>query len=372
MKSLNNKHLFILSGSWLTVNLLLYFLLGTKYAIDTARFDSEASAWLSGTFETSYHFWYSGYIAILTLCRLLFSSIYPSILIQCGVSLSATLLFYKGLCSILKNEFTAFIAAGLTILYLPIQQWNVCLLTESFFISSILIFVWAYSIEDKRTKWFSLYIIAAFTATLRPNGGILLIALFILTAREILTKQNRLYIYTTGLLLLTGILFLLNNTTDIFYQFMIGSFAKGEIICGYNGWTIPVETPASVSTSEGSIVKIFSLMIEQPLKILQLGCCRLVALWTDVRMYYSPLHNICISLLLFAAYLLAGIGIRYYRNVYAGLFLFTLIYTGLNSLLVMITYADWDGRFLAPLLPAIFIWTALGIQKMCTRFRIFQ
>ncbi|MGN6646382.1 MAG: hypothetical protein ACTHJT_07620 [Cytophaga sp.] len=368
----NNKHLFILSCSWLIVNLLLYFSLGVKYAIDTARFDTEASAWLTGTFETSYHFWYSGYIAILALSRLLFSSIYPSILLQCIVSLTATLLFYTGLCRILKNERTAFIASGLTILYLPIQQWNVCLLTESFFISSILLFIWAYSLEDWRTKWISLYTIAIVATMLRPNGGILLIALFILTAREILSKQNRLYVYTIGLLLLTGILFLLNCATDVFYQFMADSFAKGEIICGYKGWIIPVGTPASVSTTEGSIVKILGLIIDQPLKSLQLGCCRFAALWTDVRMYYSSLHNIFISLLLLPAYIFAATGFMHYRKIHRGVFIFTIVYTGLNSVLVMITYADWDGRFLVPLLPVIFIWSALGIQKIFMRFRIFQ
>ncbi len=372
MKHLKRKHLFILSSSWLIVNLLLYFFMGVKYAIDTTRFDNEASAWLAGTFETSYHFWYSGYIAILAICRLLFSSIYPSVLLQCIVSLTATLLFYTGLCRILKNERTAFIAAGLTILYLPIQQWNICLLTESFFISSILLFIWAYSIEDTRTKWTILYIMSIIATTLRPNGGVLLLALFILTARKILTKKNSLYIYTTGLLVLIGILFLLNQSTDVFYKFLADSFAKGEIICGYNGWTIPIETPASVSTSAGSIVKTFNLFIEQPLKSMQLGCCRFVALWTDVRMYYSSLHNIFISLLLFPAYLFAGIGVGYYRKIYPGLLLFTLVYTGLNSVLIMITYADWDGRFLAPLLPVMFIWSALGIQKMCLRFQIFQ
>jgi hypothetical protein len=372
MKPSNNKHLFILSSNWLIFNLLLYFFLGVKYAIDTTRFDTEASAWLAGTFEISYHFWYSGYIAILAVCRLLFSSIYPSILLQGIVSLTATCFFYKGLCRILKNERAAFTAALLTILYLPIQQWNICLLTESFFISSILLFIWAYSLEDTRMKWVSLYIVAIIATMIRPNGVILLLALFILTARKILTKQNRLYIYTSGLLLLIATLFLLNQATDIFYQFMADSFTRGEIICGYNGWTIPIETPASVSTSDGSIIKIFNLFIEQPLKSMQLGCCRFITLWTDIRGYYSSLHNIFISLLLFPAYLFACVGVGYYRKTHPGLFLFTAIYTGLNSVLIMITYADWDGRFLAPLLPVIFIWSALGIQKMCMRFQIFQ
>src|SRR6478752_10219443 len=115
------KHLFILTSSWILVNLLVYMTLGIKYAIDTTRFDTEATAWVNGTFEFSYHFWYTGYIALLALCKLLFHSIYPSIVLQLGFSLISILLFYKGLCRILKNELTAFLTTLLVVLYIPIQ-----------------------------------------------------------------------------------------------------------------------------------------------------------------------------------------------------------------------------------------------------------
>jgi len=362
MHSLTKKHQFILTSSWLVVNLLAYLNVGIKYAIDTTRFDSEASAWVGGTFEFSYHFWYSGYIAILALCKLCFHSIYPSIVIQCGLSLISILLFYKGLCRLLKTESSAFIAALFVILYMPIQQWNICLLTESFYISSILLFVWTYSLENSKLKWTSMLIIAIAATTIRPNGGIVLITAFVLLAKQFIVTENRKYIYGTGILAMLGLLVLLNNTTSIFYHFLIDSFKKGEVICGYSGWTIPMKTTIEVNDSNGSIIKIMQLLFVHPLESIQLGLYRFIALWSDVRMYYSAVHNSFIVLLLLPTYLFAGIGMYQYRKIYSGLFLITILYAGLNSLLVMITYADWDGRFLAPLLPMIFIWSALGIQ----------
>lgn len=364
MHSSIKKHLFIITSSWLIVNLLVYVTLGIKYAIDTTRFDNEAAAWVNGTFEFSYHFWYTGYIAILALCKLLFHSIYPSIVLQLSVSLISILLFYKGLCRILKNELSAFLSALPVVLYIPVQQWNVCLLTESLYISTVLLFVWAYSIDDTKKKWIILFVIAVTATTLRPNGGILLILFFILFGKHFLTKQNRAYIYGFGLLATIGLLFLLNKTTTIFYQFLLDSFNKGEVICGYSGWTIPIKTSIDVEPSKGSIIKITELVYTQPTACIQLALYRFIALWTDVRMYYSNIHNIFIALILLPTYLLAGIGIFQYRKIHSNLFLITVIYTGLNSLLIMFTYADWDGRFLAPLLPIIFIWSALGVMNI--------
>ena len=360
----NKKHLFILTGSWLTVNLLAYVTLGIKYATDTIRFDTEASAWINGTFEFSYHFWYSGYIAILALCKLCFHSIYPSIAIQCGVSFISILLFYKGVNRISKDSTTALIAALLVIIYIPIQQWNICLLTESFYISSILLFVWTYSLENSKLKWTSMLIIAIAATTIRPNGGIVLITAFVLLAKQFIVTENRKYIYGTGILAMLGLLVLLNNTTSIFYHFLIDSFKKGEVICGYSGWTIPIETTIEANDSKGSITKIIQLFFLHPLESIQLGIYRFIALWADVRMYYSNIHNTFIVLLLLSTYLFAGIGVYKYRKIYSGLFLLTLVYTGLNSVLIMITYADWDGRFLVPLLPVVFIWSALGIRHV--------
>jgi len=357
-----NKRVFIISIFWILINGFLLYHLGVKYAIDTARFDTEASAWINGTFEFSYHFWYSGYIAILALCKLCFHSIYPSILIQSGLSLISILLFYKGLCRILKIESTAFIAALLVILYIPIQQWNVCLLTESFYVSAVLLFVWAYSIENTRTKWITLLLVALIATILRPNGGILLITFFILIGKEGTAQFIQKYLYGFAAFALLELFFLLNTQTTIFYTFLNDSFVKGEIICGYSGWIVPVKSQINIDNTDGSIIKIIQLFITHPWEYLQLGSFRFIALWTDIRMYYSTIHNSFIVLMLLPTYLFAGIGVYKYRKIYSGLFLITILYAGLNSLLVMITYADWDGRFLAPLLPMIFIWSALGIQ----------
>ncbi len=354
-----NKQVSILIVSWLLVNSILYYALGIKYAIDTTRFDSEANAWLQGQFEFSYRFWYSGYIALLALCKLIFNSIYPSIVFQYLLSFISILLFYTGLSNILKNKTAAFIAALLVIVYIPIQQWNTCLLTESIFISLILLFIWALSIESSSKKWMCLFSIAILASTIRPNGGILLITCAALYSIQKI--QSGKYLNIQFYIVAAAGLILLHNFTDTFYQFLLDSFNKGEVICGYNGWTYSTASSQVDDNSSGSITKIIDLIQSNPIKSMQLFAGRFVALWMDVRAYYSITHNIFIGIFLVFSYSTAIVGFIKFHTEYTHLKWTSIIYCGLNSLLIMVTYADWDGRFLAPLLPMVFIWSGLGI-----------
>ena len=354
-----NKHVFILSICWLLINGFLLYSLGIKYAIDTTRFDAEATAWLNGKFEPSYRLWYSGYVVVLVVFKNIFHSIYPSIIFQYIVSFIATILFYQGLCKLVKNNQAAFYTTLLVICYLPIQQWNTCLLTESIFISLILLFVWAFSIEKQSHKWLVLFLISILAASVRPNGGILFTICFTLYCIPLIQHNKKI-----SIIFIIGIavaLLMLHSYTDTFYQFLLNSFNKGEIICGYDHWTALNKTRILNDSSSGSITKIIDLITSNPIKSLQLFVGRFVALWSDVRIYYSLQHNIFIGFYLLIAYVTAIIGFIQYRKAFAELALVTLLYCGINSLLVMFTYADWDGRFLAPLLPIIFIWSGLGI-----------
>lgn len=354
-----NKHIIILILCWFLVNGFLLYVLGIKYAIDTTRFEAEANAWLNGSFEPSYRFWYSGYIAILALSKSSFNSIYPSIIFQYILALVSTVLFYKGLTKLTKNEQAAFYTTLLTIFFTRIQLWNTCLLTESIFISLILLFVWAYSIEKKTIKWFMMIFIVVLAATVRPNGGILLFNCSGVYAIQCIQQEKRFpTFFAIGIAI---VLLILHFSTETFYLFLLDSFNKGEIICGYTHWTSSHETYIVNNSSSGSLTKIIDLISSNPIKSAQLFLSRFIALWSDVRPYYKLGHNLFLGIYLFIAYTTAIIGFIQYRKEFSVLALGTILYCGMNSALVMITYADWDGRFLAPLLPIVFIWSGLGI-----------
>lgn len=354
-----NKQTFILISCWLLINGLLFYFSGIKYAIDTARFEAEADSWLNGQVQPSYHLWYSGYIALLFICKSMLHSIYPSIFFQCMFSLFATICFYRGLCTSLKNSTGAFIATLLVICYMPIQQWNTCLLTESIFISLVLLFVYALSLDKKSHKWLFVFLISILASAIRPNGGILLITCcMVYGIRSVHWNTLSAILFSAGTI---SILFLLHNFTSVFYQFLLNSFNTGEIICGYAYWTVPAKTTITDDVSKGSITKIADLIFSNPVKSTQLFISRLLVLWADVRIYYSLIHNLFIGMYLTAAYAAAVTGFIQYRKNLPEFAWASILYCGLHSMLIMVTYADWDGRFLAPLLPVVFIWSGLGI-----------
>lgn len=359
MKQYYSKHLFILISCWFLVNGFIFYVLGIKYAIDTTRFEAEANAWLNGEFEPSYRLWYSGYIAFLVLCKSIFHSIYASIAIQYILSLLSTIFFYKGLIKLLKNEQAAFYATLLVVFFTRIQLWNTSLLTESIFISLILLFVWAFTIEKKSVKWFSLILIAVLAASVRPNGGILILTCCGVYAIQSIQQEKRFPTFFTIGIAIT--LLIIHFSTETFYLFLLDSFNKGEIICGYTHWTSSHETYIVNNPSSGSLTKIIQLLSSDPVKSVKLFLSRFLILWADIRPYYKPGHNIYLGIYLLISYTTAVIGFIKYRKEFSVLALGTLLYCGMNSFLVMITYADWDGRFLAPLLPIVFIWSGLGI-----------
>jgi hypothetical protein len=368
---LKDKHakILLISG-WLIVNIFLFFYSGFKYAIDTKRFDEEATAWLSGHFEFSYHFWYTGYILVLLLNKFIFGSIYFSIIFQCFLSLIATISFYNALNRLFKNTGISLLAVLPVILYYPIHIWNMYLLTESIYISLILFFVWAYSLSDKK-KWVYMTLIAIIASAIRPNGGILLISCLAMYIYELWNTDNKIskrLIILSVVIGISSIILLLQYTTNVYLHFLINSFKQGEIICGYNGWTIPVSVTNDLNVTDNSISEVIMLMSKYPKEYLQLGIYRFIALWIDVRPYYSLTHNIYILISLAFLYIFAIRGLIQYRQHYTGLLILTVMYCILNSLLVMITYADWDGRFLAPLLPIISIWAGLGSYSVFKGF----
>lgn len=373
MKLTTKQSEIILIYGWILINTAIYIYTGAKYAIDTTRFDDEASAWLNGHIELSYHFWYTGYILILALSKLFSGSIFYSIPFQCIISLIASIFFFHGLQRIFKKTSVAFFSTLALILYFPVQIWNMYLLTESIYISMILFFIWAYSFSNKAKKWKYMIIVAFISSLIRPNGGLLIITILIAYLYELWktdkqkAKQRILFALTISI---PCIMALLNYTTDVYLQFIVQSFKNGEIICGYSGWTIPIKYNSNEFIHNNSILAIIKLISGYPIEYLQLSCYRFIALWTDIRPYYSIHHNIYILLCMGLFYAFALIGIRKYKKEYSGLFILTISYAGLNSLLVMTSYADWDGRFLAPLLPVIFIWTGLGIYSIADRFFI--
>jgi hypothetical protein len=79
-----------------------------------------------------------------------------------------------------------------------------------------------------------------------------------------------------------------------------------------------------------------------------------------VKPYYSFLHNAFIVCFLLPVYFFAIRGVRHILENKMRVLLFVFI--GFQVVTVSLTSENWDGRFLLPVLPWVFIVSALGIS----------
>jgi len=304
-------------------------------------FIEEAEAWISGHNILAYRIWYSGYVFFLFILKLLHIPVQSIILIQLLLSFIS---IHKVFQFLKTDRTNAWICTLFLILYFPIQQWNFYIMTDSLFTSFIiisLIEIGTY-IQNPQKKF--LLAFPVFSSLIRPNGFTILLStytvLFIRFLKKI--KVNRKVIYA-GLVLsmLTfGILLLLSS--DIFFRFAKVSFESGEMICGYH----------TTNINKFSSLTLFELWQDHPIELLKLFLGRIFYLLADVRPYYSLTHNVFCALFLLMFYwnrikrMMLNRTINHLDFIIAGFII-------LNILLVGLTYSDWDGRFLCPILGAL-------------------
>jgi hypothetical protein len=84
--------------------------------------------------------------------------------------------------------------------------------------------------------------------------------------------------------------------------------------------------------------------------------------FAHVRPFYSTAHNALIALWLAPVYALAAWGFWKFRRHPLAIWLLIAIAT--QTLIVALTHADWDGRYLAHVLPLVYPFAACGILAL--------
>ncbi len=330
--------------------------------VDTQRYIEEATYWQQGQSAESYHFWYSGYILLLLINKVLFSSYSAIVVLQMVFSILALLSCYQALKTVTAAN-PALFSCLFVVLYLPIQQWNVYLLTESLYISSLLFLFSAFLGVFKKWTWLFILISSYMIISLRPNGFTIILAILCAwTFFKIIKKQNKWPITLFLFICFSIVIWLVQLKATVFATFIQNSFSAGEIICGYVGHTIPTNYE-TLPITDNAVALIIKMLFNNPLATTKLVLWKLFYLIFDVRPYYTFGHNLFILAFLIPFYLLCFYGIvahfkkQYYQAV---VILFFVLF---NVVIVLISYVDWDGRFLAPLLVSLVFTNAFGTQR---------
>jgi hypothetical protein len=309
---------------------------------------------------------YAGYVALVWVVHFLGWGNIGVVFIQWLVSLIAGVLLYRLTISITGNRVISKTIALYFITNYELMKWNFFILSDSFFISFVIISAWAITKYSKVKAFFlGSGLICLYSSIIRPNGFILFLSwLLFVFVPELRTKNKSstsnilLGLLMTGLFVFSFV-FLTRSAGDrgIFLY-----ATNGELIWSNRQWLIS-EAAENVNT-ENSVTGVLVYAAKYPLLFLQLFFGKISVELFRVRPYLPLSYNIFLLINLIPFYILSTYGaIHKLASLRPYLFI-TICQMGLVGL----TYADWDGRFLAYVFPLILVMASMGLKVLLLRY----
>ena len=135
---------------------------------------------------------------------------------------------------------------------------------------------------------------------------------------------------------------------------------KGEVI-----WNHPrerIKMPKDFNNGNSNWRKGYKYIIEHPISCLKLASYRIGKMFIQIREHHSLKYKIHILIWIIPAYFLALIGIiKYFRS--SAIILVLSVLFG-HSIIVGLTYATHESRFIIYLLPIIYFLSACGLSTL--------
>lgn len=364
-----NKPLaFLLLGLiYLGVNGAIWSSQGIRRGGDTGLFESGSQNLLQGKILEGKQASYAGFIFLLTLTQRLGAGYEGMVVIQILTAGIAALALYDIGCRF-YGSIAGFLAGFFFVVNPDIAQWNTYILTDSLYISSVIITTWLIyrASKDGRYWYFGAILAILITASLRPNGW-----LFVPVAGLywVVIARSWNSIPWLGILLSLTVLFAVLFVSSGYkgsmqsvqpYQML----TQGEVVWDYEDWRLTM--PLGEDKIGNEWITVLRYVIRHPLVSLRLAAYRVGACLAHIRPFYSFRHNILAIVFLVPLYLLAIYGLFLARHKQLTILLVSVI--GSHLLLVALTFADWDGRFLLYTLPLIGVFSACGAAKINSRW----
>jgi hypothetical protein len=364
-KSLRSAALVILF-IWAVVQTIIYFKHGVQLSVDSHLYLKDAELLKSGSIQEGRSLWYLSYSFFLYNIFQLGGTVKTVVILQVLISGFSTYCVYLSAKKIFDNVEAAMLAALLHTCWLPLQEWNTFIYTESLFTSCGIFIFTALQYLTKPWHFLALILLFCFTFLLRPNGFALAVAL-IGYCLVVLSKKIPKWIYITIIMLsVTGVFFLLNRMLASFE--LIESYAKAEII--YPNLSLSMKAPSDLVIPPhhlDPLLRIIFFATENPVYFLKITNVKLVLFLANIKPYFSIYHNILIVLLLYPTYYYAFKAFRSLQH-FASEKTFVALFIGTQIITVSLTTENWDGRFLIPLLPFIFILASQSYTSLINKF----
>lgn len=355
--------IFFLVLLWLLVQLVMLAYFGIRTGSDTEIYVNTAHALLEGNFPEGRLRWYSTYIALLAAVFALGGSLGWVVGIQIILSGLAAAFLWKAVLKLSGDLRISFVAVFLYLAWAKIHQWNIFVYTESLFTSLSLIAFGSWLLSRKSWQYGLSVLLIVVTFFVRPTGFSFLAGWLLFGLAVLPVKKS--WKWTAVVPVLVVSLLLLDLMLKDFI--LIASYARAEII--YPDINMGVTPPDDLQIPEDSSRPLERLLLfvwYNSGYFIKISLIKLFLFFGNVKPYFSLLHNLLIVLLLYPLYFFAILGYRRLPNACHAKY-FMLGFILVQACTVALTSENWDGRFLVPVLPFVFILSAVGITGALTK-----
>jgi hypothetical protein len=360
-----NTPLFFLILLWVIIQTVSYFHFEMRTSVDSDLYIGIANNFLNGVLPKDREILYSAYGFLVSIP--LFFGLQPVfvLIFHFVFAIIAVICLYKFSNSITQNPTKAFIASLFYVLWFKFQQWNLIVYTDASFAHLVIISLYFLHQAKSKISLGFVILLVLFTAFIRPTGIGFLFAIFAYFSFDSLQNilKNKWQAIAFFLVGLSGFLVLLNFAMSHYIDWFIASYAKAEII--YPNESLFVKEPTKlVLPNENTlpIIKLILFFIQNPIYMFKITSLKTALFIGHIKPYYSTAHNIFIASFLYPIYYLAIRGSL--RFPHSKLKAFIITFLAFQILTISFTSENWDGRFLLPLLPWIFLLASFGVGKI--------
>lgn len=372
-------HITLLLVLICVVNGYLFSSNGIQVVADSGRYLEYATGLQSGFYVDPFNIWYIGYSIFILIIHAFGGDLPVIVSVQVIFSCLATVALYFAAEILYGKRASAFIAASLMVLFVDIPQWNTYIHTESIFISftcfSILVVA---LLLKKPSGWLTIIAITtiAFTAFIRPTG-IALVGAFVAVLCWNLIRHVKSPMKRRATVAGAAILVILFANRMLEGYLVVDNYKLGEVVYGaaivdtghYSVDGLIVSPPDHLyvpSESTPPVLKIVTFAFHHPVYWTRLFLTKAFYFFVHVRPFWSTTHNLFSIIFLLPSYFLCFFAL-YKMQLTPVIRVFVVTFLSVNTFAVCLTTVDWDGRFLAPLLPIIFIFTGRGAEMVWSK-----
>jgi hypothetical protein len=335
---------------------------GVQLGGDSTRYIDGARDWLEWRPLGGYTWTYQGYIAVIALGQVSGAGLPGVVGLQIAVAALAGIALVA-LGATLGGLLAGLVGAAFLVANPDVIRWHGYILTDSLYISAVVLVTLAvWRAAQRGGLWYGLALLVLLpVATLRPTGLVLLpVAAVFWSARGIVGRD------WIGVAL--GVLLAVGTAAVVFsprLQNTVGelpgqTLRSGRVIFRQSAFRM--QMPKGESPGGHGWIADLRYIARHPGLTLELGARRVAVEVAHVRPYYRTRHNVLIVAVLLPLYALAAIGtVATWRHPLTHLVLGVIV---AHLLLVAVSLADYDGRFLLHVLGPIAILAAAGVGKL--------